>query len=139
MIKEQRKSWNYFTGARRKALAPLTPEQEKIRYRLWERWASQGKRLTVGRWNMASACARTLTAYPRDSHWAKRMRGYRGAAACKRKYADPTTGKLPFANGFYDPFKASAMAHEKRRAQREQKAREQTNEPLKHFIPPGAI
>lgn len=128
-------AWMYFKGARRKALNPLTPEQEKIRYRIWEKWAAEGKNLTVGRWNMASAVARTLTAYPRDSKWSRRIRGYKGYHANLRKYADPVTGKLPFAMGFYSREKATAMSVEVRKAKKEQKQREQTGTKLRHSVP----
>ena len=130
-----KKGGKYFEGVPKKSPNPLTPEQEKIRYRLWEKWIGQGKKPTLGRWNMAAACARVVTAFPRDHAWYLRMRGFKGHAAARRKYADPVTGKFPWACGKADPVECGRRGGQKTKHLREQKKREEQGIPLKHYIP----
>lgn len=96
-----------------------------------------GKRATVGRWNMASACARSVTAYPRDYKWTMRMKHARILKIKKIKYAHLLNekGNLPFALGKFDPREAQKRGQEVWRMRKEQKKREASGQKLKHFIP----
>ena len=134
--------WQHFKGAKKYSDRPLTPAEEKHRYELWRRWAAQGKKLTPGHWNMASACVRAYSAYPRDTKWSQKLTGYRklkwSRIVLTRRgvdWFDTETGKQKFAFGFYDPAVASHKAGELAKYKREQKQREAKGEKLKHYIP----
>lgn len=134
--------WMKFQGAKKKSDRPLTPAEEKHRYEIWQRWVAQGKKLTPGHWNMASACVRAYSSYPRDLKWSKRLRAFKSLAAAKRvltrqrvDWFDPDTGKQRFAFGLADPVVAGRKGGQKTKALREQRLREESGGKLKHYIP----
>lgn len=134
--------WKHFQGAKKRSDRPLTPAEEKHRYELWARWAAQGKKLTPGHWNMASACVRAYSSYPRDLKWSKRLKAFKSLKAAKmvltRRGVDwfnPDTGKARFAFGFADPVECGRKGGQKSQALARQRRRELTGEKLKHFIP----
>jgi len=59
----------------------LTPWEREKQWELYQRWLRQGKTPCAGLWNLAGACARSLSAYPRDTAWGRRMKGKKNRGA----------------------------------------------------------